>query len=115
MDDNTTDQVLVADAPDRSRFEISAGGTLAGFAQYRLRPGRVVFTHTEIDDAHQGQGLAATLARAALDAVRDRGLQVTPLCPYIAGYIRKHPEYREIVDPEHREALDENPADRVDG
>lgn len=105
-DDRTTgDDVAITDAPDRNRFEITVAGKLAGYAEYRLRPGRVVLTHTEVDDAYQGHGLAAVLARAALDAVRDRGLQVTPVCPYIAGYIRRHPEYVELVDREHRQLV----------
>lgn len=103
--DEHAHEVAVTDAPERSRFEITVDGELAGFAEYRLRPGRVVFTHTEVDDAHQGRGLAGRLAQAALDQVRDRGLQVIPLCPYIAAYIRKHPEYVELVDAEHRERV----------
>lgn len=99
------EEAAVVDLPERSRFEITVDGELAGFAEYRLRPGRVVFTHTEIDDRYQGRGLAGRLVRAALDQVRDRGLWVTPLCPYIAAYIRTHPEYVERVDPEHRERV----------
>lgn len=105
MEEQAHTDIAVADVPERSRFEIAVNRALAGFAEYHLQPGRVVFTHTEIDDAHQGQGLAARLARDALDTVRDRGLQITPLCPYIANYIRKHPEYVAGVDPEHREAV----------
>ena len=69
----------VADAPERSRFEISVDGALAGFAVYRLAPGRITFVHTEIDDAYAGQGLGGQLARAALDDVRGRGLAVRPV------------------------------------
>jgi uncharacterized protein len=98
-------EARVADAPERSRFELVVDGELAGFAEYRLRPGRIVFTHTEVDEAHQGTGLAGRLAAAALDAARERGLEVTPLCPYIAGYIRRHPGYRELVDEQHRDLV----------
>lgn len=97
-----SDQVDVVDNPGRSRFELRVAGEPAGHAEYRLQPGRMVFTHTEIDPGFQGRGLAGRLAGAALDAARDRGVQVTPLCPYIAGYIRKHPEYVDLVDEHHR-------------
>jgi uncharacterized protein len=83
---------------EHDRFEITVDGTPVGFAEYRLQPGRVVFTHTEIDPAHQGQGWAGRLARAALDAVRDDGLRVVPQCWFIADYIRKHPRYVDLVD-----------------
>jgi uncharacterized protein len=87
----------VLDAPERSRFEISVNGALAGFAMYRLAPGRITFVHTEIDDAHAGQGLGGKLAKAALDEVRTRGLAVRPACPFIAGWIAKHPDYADLV------------------
>ena len=87
----------VADAPERSRFEISVDGALAGFAVYRLAPGRITFVHTEIDEAYAGHGLGGRLARAALDDVRDRGLAVRPDCPFIKGWIAKHPDYADLV------------------
>lgn len=90
--------VQVVRDPERKRFEIVVDGALAGFAQYQYQPGRVVFTHTEIDPAHQGRGWAGRLARAALDAARDEGLRVVPRCWFIADYIRKHPEYVDLVD-----------------
>ncbi|MCX2732606.1 GNAT family N-acetyltransferase [Saccharopolyspora sp. NFXS83] len=90
--------VRVTDRSDRSRFEITVDGVLAGFAEYRRTPGRVVITHTEIDDAHQGRGLAGRLTAGALDVVRDEGALVTPLCEYTAAYIGKHPQYQDLVD-----------------
>jgi predicted GNAT family acetyltransferase len=98
-------EILVRDAPDRSRFEITVDGKLAGFAEYRSRPGRIVFTHTEVDDAYQGQGLASRLIRAALDRARRGTLVVTPLCPYVAAFIRRHPDYLDLVDEAHRERV----------
>lgn len=87
----------IADARERSRFEISLDGEPAGFAAYRLRGPTIVFTHTEIDPRFEGRGLAGELVRFALDAARDAGLTVKPLCPYVAAYIDKHPEYRDLV------------------
>ncbi len=89
--------VTIADAPERSRFEISVDGALAGFTVYRLGPGRATFVHTEIDGAYAGQGLGGKLARAALDDVRARGLAVRADCPFIAGWIAKHPDYADLV------------------
>ena len=81
-------------------------GRLAGFAQYRIKdPALIVFTHTEIDDAFEGQGLGSTLVRAALDAARTRGLAVRPDCPFVRGYIARHPEYLDLVPEELRPRL----------
>ena len=97
----------VLDVPDRSRFEIHADGRLAGFTQYRLKdPALIVFIHTEIDDAFEGRGLGSTLARAALDAARARGLAVRPDCPFVRGYIARHPDtYLDLVPEELRARL----------
>ena len=94
---STPKSTLVADAPERSRYEISVDGALAGFAVYRLAPGRIIFVHTEIDHAYAGRGLGGKLARAALDDVRARGLAVQPDCPFIAGWIAKHPDFATLV------------------
>jgi len=92
-----TDDIRVTDHPERHRFEVHVGDELAGIAAYRLAPGQIVFTHTEIDPAFEGRGLAGRLAADALDAARLRGLAVVPLCPYIASYIRRHPQYEDLV------------------
>ena len=89
--------ISVHDAPERSQYEISVDGVVAGFIAYRTRPERIVFTHTEVADEFEGRGLAGRLARGALDDVRARGLRVTPMCPFVAAYIRRHPEYADLV------------------
>jgi predicted GNAT family acetyltransferase len=90
-------EIRVADNPDEQRYEVLVDGRLGGFAQYRLLPGRIVFTHTEIDDAYEGHGVGSALVRTALDDVRSRGLQVTPMCPFVRAYIQQHPEYQDLV------------------
>ena len=94
----------VRDNPAESRYEIfAADGTRAGFATYRLSDGRITMVHTEVDPAYQGEGLGAELARAALDDIRARGLEVVPRCPFIAAFIRQHQdEYLDLVAPELR-------------
>lgn len=92
--------VAVFHAPDQGRFEVRVDGEVAGFAEYVLRDGRYVFTHTEIDPAHEGEGLGSTLARGALDQVRAEGAPVVPLCPFIAAWIERHPDYDDLVDHE---------------
>lgn len=92
----------VVDVPDRNRFEVRVDGQRAGLAAYRVAPGQITFTHTEIDDAYAGQGLAGVLVRAALDTVRDRGLAVLPNCPFVRGWIGKHPDYVDLVPADRR-------------
>jgi predicted GNAT family acetyltransferase len=87
----------VSDNPDRSRYEAFVDDRLAGFAEYKLRKDVIIFTHTEVDDAFEGQGVGSTLARGVLDAARDAGLRVRPHCPFIRGWIEKHPDYQDLV------------------
>src|SRR5512143_2646599 len=98
--------IEVADHPESMRFEIRVDDALAGFAQYVRRGGRVVFVHTEIDPAYEGQGLGSKLAAGALDSARATGEPVVPLCPFIHAYIERHPEYADLVDTKLLDAFE---------
>ena len=92
-----TSEIVVTDAPDRNRFEAhDANGALAGFLQYIRSDGLVVYPHTEVDPAFEGRGVGGDLARAALDDARARGLQVKASCPFVAGWMVRHPEYKDL-------------------
>jgi uncharacterized protein len=86
--------VTVSDDREKSRFEaVDESGVVAGFAAYRREGDRVVFTHTEVDDAFEGRGVGSVLVRTALDAVREEGLRVVAECPFVRSYVERHPEY----------------------
>jgi predicted GNAT family acetyltransferase len=87
----------VVDNAQSGQFEILVDGLVAGFAEYQRNGSTVVFTHTEIDLQFEGQGLGSILAAAALDAARRQGLSVLPFCPFIRGYIERHPDYLDLV------------------
>jgi predicted GNAT family acetyltransferase len=92
----------VTDNPAASRYELHVNGELAGFADYHLRGGTMSITHTEIEPAFQGAHLATHLARFSLDDARKRGLAVLPYCPYTNAWIKKHPEYTDLVPADRR-------------
>jgi predicted GNAT family acetyltransferase len=89
--------VQVKDVSDRSRYEALVDGEVAGFAAYRREGTTVTFTHTEVDDAYEGQGVGSSLVREALDDARAQGLAVRPLCPFVKAWIDRHPEYQDLV------------------
>jgi predicted GNAT family acetyltransferase len=93
----------VRDLPALSRFEIRVGGDRAGFTAYIRRPPLMTFTHTEVDPRFEGHGVGGRLISAALDATREEGLAVIPVCPFVRAYIAGHPEYLDLV-PEDRRA-----------
>ena len=87
------------------------GDEVAGFTEYHRRGGLIAFVHTEVAPEYEGKGLASRLIAGALDASRDQGLAVLPFCPFVRGYIAKHPgPYLELVPTglrEHFELPDE--------
>ncbi len=86
---------------DRNRYELSVDGKVA-YSEYNRLANAIMFTHTEVPESLEGRGIGSALARGALDDVRAQGKQVIPLCPFIAAFIRRHPEYLEIVSPVSR-------------
>ena len=86
--------IEVVDVPERHRFEIRVDGERAGHAEYARKGDRLIFTHTEIDDAYEGRGLGSKLAGGALDAARAGDHPVVPLCPFIASFVEQAPRVR---------------------
>ena len=96
-------EIAITDVPEAKRYEAKIGDEVAGFVEYILAGSTIVLAHTEVDPAHEGQGIGGQLARAVLDDIRSRGdLEVVPTCPFIDGWIAKHPDYVDLVTPSMR-------------
>ncbi|GAA3640044.1 GNAT family N-acetyltransferase [Microlunatus ginsengisoli] len=89
--------VVVTDQPSEGRFEASVDGTYAGAAWYEIKGDVITFTHTVVEPAFEGKGVGGSLARHALDDVRDAGLRVIPRCPFIRRWIERHPDYQDLL------------------
>jgi hypothetical protein len=86
----------VRDNTELHRFELDAGGQVA-YSNYKREGGVITIMHTEVPPALNGRGIGSALARGLLDIVRAQGLKVIPRCPFVAGYIAKHPEYADLL------------------
>ncbi|MDY6996688.1 MAG: GNAT family N-acetyltransferase [Actinomycetota bacterium] len=97
----TTDKTgAPTDVTERTdRFTIAVDGRRAGFTEFIDRDGQRIFPHTEVDDEFEGRGLGSILVRAALESTRDAGLRIVPVCPMVAAFIDKHPEFKDVMDP----------------
>ncbi|MCI2237864.1 N-acetyltransferase [Paenibacillus sp. TRM 82003] len=91
------DGLVVADNAELSRFEGRVGGELAAVAVYSAAPRFLVFSHTEVLSGFESRGIASAVVRHALEEVRERGLTAVPLCPFVARWIQRHPEYSDVV------------------
>jgi len=91
--------LVVEDNPDESRYEAWLGDRMVGIAEYELpdETGPIVFVHTEVLPGAEGMGVGRGLARAALDDVRARGLRLVAECEFIAGFLKRHPEDRDLI------------------
>src|ERR1700730_6218033 len=86
----------VRDNKAQNRFELDVEGAVA-FAKYRPTPSSVIITHTETPRALRGRGIASELVQGALQLIRADGLKVAAGCGFVPGYLRKHPEFADLV------------------
>ena len=113
MTDPTEQRFEVQHQPERSRYALvdrRSADRVVGEEDYvDVEPGaQRVFFHTVVSPEHSGQGLAGVLVRAAVEDAIARGYSIVPVCPYVAAWLPKHPEYGEhVVAPtsEHRSAV----------
>jgi predicted GNAT family acetyltransferase len=97
--------IQITEKADQHRYEATIGGEVAGICEYNLLTDAVMFTHTEVMPAFEGQGVGSAIAKHVLDAARSQGRHVIPVCQFIAGYIRKHREYADLVRPDVQRAF----------
>jgi len=83
--------------PAEHRYEIHVDGILAGFTEAFEKGDVVTFPHTEVFEQFEGQGLASELVAGALDDIRVRGKLIVVTCPYVAKFIDRHPDYKDLL------------------
>ncbi|HXK12972.1 MAG TPA: GNAT family N-acetyltransferase [Gaiellaceae bacterium] len=89
--------MTVTDRPSELRYEIEVDGEVAGFLLYRVEPGVLELVHTDVDPKWEGRGVGGALVKGALDDIRARDLKIRPFCPFVRAYLRRHPEYQDLV------------------
>jgi len=87
----------VRDNPERARFEIEIDGRVVGFIDYRRAGDVLALTHAEVEPACEGRGIGSRLARGVLEDARKNGFKVRPICPFVAEYVRRNPEFAPLV------------------
>jgi len=96
----------LADDTSARRYRLLKGGQELGFVEYDpVGELAILLKHTEIRREFEGKGYGSELVRRVLEDVRRQGKTVLPICPYALNFIRRHPEYIEVVRPDMRAAI----------
>jgi predicted GNAT family acetyltransferase len=86
----------IIDNKEAKRFEHHLEGKIA-FVDYILAKNKIFLTHTEVPQEFEGKGIASGMIKAVLQEVKARELTLVPMCPFVAAYIKRHPEWKELV------------------
>ncbi len=82
---------------EKNRFELIVEGHLGRIEYIINKTGLIFLTHTEVARKLEGKGVASKMVKEALQYIQEHDLKLAPLCPYVAGYLKKHPEYQSLL------------------
>ncbi len=89
-------EVEIKENIEKKRFEAEVENSLA-LIEYIRAEDKMYLTHTEVPTELEGKGIASSMAKQVLQQIKDEHLKLVPLCPFIASYIKRHPEWKEIL------------------
>jgi predicted GNAT family acetyltransferase len=90
------EQPLLIDNAERNRYEMHIAGHVPRI-EYIKAQDKIYLTHTEVPKELEGKGIASTMTQKVLEDIETRNLTLVPLCPYVAQYIKRHPEWKKLV------------------
>ena len=79
------------------QYEFRIGDLIPRIEYLKTKNGEIYLTHTEVPSALEGKGVGSSLVRLALEDIERQQLRLVPLCPFVAGYVQKHPEWKRLV------------------
>lgn len=79
------------------RFELPIEGKLSIVAYQNVNDETLALTHTEVDPRLEGQGVGSHLVQGVLEYVEQNNLKIVPLCPFVAAYLKRHPDWNRVV------------------
>ena len=88
--------VNLIDNKEQKQFEWQVEGHTAR-VEYIIAKDRIFLTHTEVPPSLEGKGIASKLVKTVLEEVEKRSLTLVPLCPFVAMYIKRYPEWKKLV------------------
>jgi uncharacterized protein len=86
----------IHDNPSQSRFELTTDKGTA-FIAYRQTGNVLSLDHTEVPESMSGRGIGSAIVKGALELIRQRGQKIVAQCSFVARYLEKNPEEKELV------------------
>lgn len=86
------------DNHEKKQFELCVEDTIAKIEYIKTKTGKIYLTHTEVPKELEGRGIGNAIVKKVLDKVRRDKLPLVPMCPFVAAYIKRHPEYNDLLD-----------------
>jgi uncharacterized protein len=97
--------VTIENNLEKNRYEVKRDSKVIGFADYRKIGTSLMFSHTEVNEDLEGQGIGTQLIRFALEDTRAQGMTAIPMCPFVKVFIQRHKDFIEVVHPAHRQVF----------
>lgn len=91
------DDYELIDNTENHQYEFHIGKLVPKIEYIKSKNGEIYLTHTEVPVQLEGKGVGSQLVEKVLKDIEQQGLRLVPLCPFVAGYIKKHPDWRRIV------------------
>jgi predicted GNAT family acetyltransferase len=96
------EQYAISNNEKEQRFEIHEGEEVA-YLEYRYYKTAMALMHTLVPEVLNGKGVASALAHYALEWAREHKKPVIVYCPFVAAYLKRHPEYNDIIENNYRQ------------
>lgn len=90
-------ELTITENAEKKRFETVFEGHTALIEYIRTIDQVIYLTHTEVPKELEGKGIGSTLVKGVLERIEAEGLQLAPLCPFVAAYVKRHPEWKRLL------------------
>ena len=90
------DHLKLVNNQEKNRFELKVEGYTA-VIDYKIKDKKIYLIHTEVPAELAGKGVGNAIVLKTLNYIKDNGFSLVPLCPFVAAYIKRHPEWETIV------------------
>ena len=89
-------EIELIDNKDKSRFEVEIEDKMA-IMDYKKKDNKLYILHTEVPKEFEGKGIASAMVKKVLNLIKEKDMKLVSLCPFVSGYIKRHPEYKSLV------------------